>query len=112
MLINQLANEQAPAVRNKLADTLAELARDSLSRGQSWNELSSALFQCVASDNASIRESAFRVWSGVPVMLLDMPMDQLKPLFEQGLQDAHISVRILCFICLIITHHFSQHRSA
>lgn len=92
VLINQLANEQAPGVRNKLADTLAELARDSLSRGQSWNELSSALFQCVGNDAPAIRESAWRVWSGVPVMLMDMPMDQLKPLLTQGLQDAHTNV--------------------
>ncbi|TIB80440.1 ARM repeat-containing protein [Wallemia mellicola] len=94
VLINQLGTEQAQTVRNKLADTLAELARDSLSRGQSWNELASALFQCVANDQPFIRESAWRVWSGVPVMLMDMPIDQLKQLFTQGLQDADINVRL------------------
>ncbi|KAF9289191.1 hypothetical protein BGZ68_009889 [Mortierella alpina] len=89
-----LLNETNKSVRNKVCDTVAELARASISAAEmSWPEILPVLLECISS-KPELRESAFRILTAVPSLISSQPVDTLKTVFEKSLQDENLHVRL------------------
>ena len=90
LILTSLANEQETTVRHKVADLIAEVTQFA----EAWPEVRSALIQCCQAPSPSFRESAFRVFGSNPDVLGDSYSDQLRALFQSGLEDADTKVRL------------------
>ncbi|KAG0205651.1 hypothetical protein BGX28_002767 [Mortierella sp. GBA30] len=89
-----LLSETNRTVRNKVCDTVAEVARASTSSvEQTWKELLPVLLECI-STKPELRESAFRIIASVPSLISDQPVDHLNTMFEKNLQDENILTRL------------------
>jgi len=96
------ANESKAAVRNKVADAVAEIARqytdeDLLNPDGSkdtWPELLGALFQASQSTDASMRESAFRILETTPGIVERQHENVAYGVFEKGIKDESADVRL------------------
>jgi importin-5 len=99
-LLEGYENEAAVAVRNKLCDTIADVARDGqeedrmflyvegwLIQVEEWHELLNALFQSTKSPETAHRESAFRVFAALPTLVDISHADLLQSVFLAGLTD-------------------------
>jgi len=99
-LLEGYENETAVGVRNKLCDTIADIARDGqeenrmcpyveslLIRVEDWHELLNALFQSTKSVEAAHRESAFRIFAALPTLVDTSHSDVLQSVFLAGLTD-------------------------
>ncbi|KAF9578472.1 hypothetical protein BGW38_005703, partial [Lunasporangiospora selenospora] len=89
-----LSQEPNKSVRNKVCDTIAEMARASTSDDQPWPELLPALFECTKSPSAEHRESAFRIFTSVPNLISGQHVDILKSVFANSLRDENLQVRL------------------
>jgi importin-5 len=105
-LLEGFEQETVPSVRNKICDTIGDVAReeDANSRNipqmhslitEPWPELLNALFQSTKSAQPAHRESAFRVFAALPTLVDKQHIDLLKSLFLQGLQDPAPKVRFV-----------------
>jgi hypothetical protein len=99
-LLEGYEKETIVTVRNKICDTIADVAREEeeesstftfprilLISVESWPELLNALFQSTKSPEAAHRESAFRVFTALPTLVDKQHTDILKDVFLAGLQD-------------------------
>jgi hypothetical protein len=95
-LLEGYEKESVVAVRNKVCDTIADVARDDEEQSsmsfdgsniEPWNELLNVLFQSTKSPEAAHRESAFRVFAALPTLVEDEHAAVLKGVFLEGLQD-------------------------
>ncbi|KAF9978604.1 hypothetical protein BGZ73_001520 [Actinomortierella ambigua] len=89
-----LSQEPNKSVRNKICDTIAEMARACTLKEQEWPEILPALFECTKSPSAEHRESAFRIFTSVPNLISGQHVDILKSVFAQSLRDESITVRL------------------
>lgn len=92
-LLACFVKESVPTVRNKLCDTIAEIARSIYDCQGEWPELINVIFNAVNSPDESFRESVFRTITSLP-RLLSGQDSAVTPLFTTGLADPSIRVRI------------------
>ncbi|KAG0314219.1 hypothetical protein BGZ97_009502 [Linnemannia gamsii] len=89
-----LSQEPNKSVRNKVCDTIAEMARASTAKEQAWPEILPALFECTKSPSPEHRESAFRIFTSVPNLISGQHVDILKSVFANSLRDENLHVRL------------------
>ncbi|CAG8478858.1 3893_t:CDS:10 [Diversispora eburnea] len=88
-LLMSLSVEQDNTVRHKVCDAVSEVAKNSYLKGQKWGELLPALFEASKSPSAEHREAALRIFSAVPNIITDQPINIVKQVFSANLQDAN-----------------------
>ncbi|KAK8243541.1 armadillo-type protein [Phyllosticta capitalensis] len=114
-MLQCLEGEQSSAVRNKIGDAVAELARQYTEEGnvfsspqalkeqdpdgrrnigEAWPELLGALFKASQSPEPGQRENAFRIFATTPGIIEKQHEDTVLGAFTQGFKDDNISVRI------------------
>lgn len=89
-------------MRNKVADAVAEVARQYTDEQvlnpdgsrDTWPELLHALFQASQSPDAGMRESAFRIFETTPGIIEKQHEDAVQGVFERGINDSDASVRL------------------
>lgn len=94
VLLKGFVSQQVAAVRRKLADAIAEVAREDASPRGTWPDLIPNLFDCASSQESSLRECAFRVLSSCPEIIETNYIDRILLLFEAGFEDGDDEVRI------------------
>lgn len=90
--LHGFVSPQSNDVRHKLADAIAELAKEDVP-GE-WNELLPTLFEATKNPDPSFRESAFRIFAANPALFPLEHMEQLLPVYETGFADTEDDVRI------------------
>ncbi|PVV04701.1 hypothetical protein BB560_000793 [Smittium megazygosporum] len=84
-LLNSLENEQVPDVRNKVCDSISDFA------------YTEALLLCSSSPNPALRESAYRIFAGHPLILSEQDPSAVKNGFLNAFQDPenNASIQVL-----------------
>ena len=68
---------------------------------EKWNELLLRLIEASKTPSAEHREAALRIFSAVPNLLTDLPINEVKQVFSVNLQDVqNAAVRIKYIIIL------------
>ncbi|KAF2252589.1 ARM repeat-containing protein [Trematosphaeria pertusa] len=93
-LLQCLAKESDPSVRGKVADAVAELARQHTDENVPWPELLGALFQASQSSDPGQRETAFRIFSTTPGIIEKQHEEVVMTAFKGGFADSNTAVRI------------------
>lgn len=93
-LLQGFTSQQSNQVRHKLSDAISEVAKEDASPPGTWPELLPALFSASTSQDASFRESAFRVFSSTPELIDLSYINEILPVFKAGFGDANDDVRI------------------
>ncbi|KAJ3166468.1 hypothetical protein HDU88_003336 [Geranomyces variabilis] len=93
-LLESLRSEPDSATRRKIADTIAELSKHMLMKGETWNELLHAIFECAKSQSPDHKVSAFQIIAQVPGLIIDTEKSAMKRFYEAGLQDVSGEVRL------------------
>ncbi|KAK5130814.1 hypothetical protein LTR08_001648 [Meristemomyces frigidus] len=96
------ANEQRAPVRNKIADAVAEIARQYTDEvvpnpdgsRDTWPELLNALFQASQSPDVNMRESAFRILETTPGIIERQHEEVVLGVFQKGIKDEAAEVRL------------------
>ncbi|EMC99967.1 hypothetical protein BAUCODRAFT_30394 [Baudoinia panamericana UAMH 10762] len=102
MLLRCHAAEQATNVRNKIADAIAEVARQYVEdevlnpdgSRDTWPELLAALHHASQSPDAGMRESAFRIFESAPGIIERQHEAAVLDVFQRGLKDDAVEVRV------------------
>lgn len=96
ILLHSLLHEPSPVVRRRAVDAICDLANNSMARGRPWHALQAQSFSMAESADPSARESAFRVFSGSPNLVMDLQIESVLAVLQKGLQDQQsIEVRII-----------------
>lgn len=101
-LLQSHAAETKAAVRNKIADAIAEIARQYADEQvlnpdgsrDTWPELLNALFQASQSTDSTMRESAFRILETTPGIIEKQHENVVYGVFEKGIRDDDPEVRL------------------
>jgi len=101
-LLECLATESNSSVRNKVGDSIAEIARQYVDgdilapdgSNENWGELLGALFQASQSPEAGQREAAFRIFATTPGIIEKQHEEVVLGAFTKGFGDSEASVRI------------------
>jgi len=101
-LLQAYAAERSKAVRHKIADAVAEIARqytDDQIIGQdgsrdTWPQLLHALHEASQAPDASLRESAFRIFETTPGIIEKQHEDAIMAVFQKGVKDDDMNVKI------------------
>ncbi|CAG8558443.1 24474_t:CDS:10, partial [Racocetra persica] len=88
-LLMSLSVERENTVRHKVCDAISEVTKNFLFTGQKWDELLPALFEASKSPSAEHREAALRIFSALPNLITDQPIDIVKQVFSANLRDAN-----------------------
>jgi hypothetical protein len=88
-LLMSLSVERENTVRHKVCDAVSEVAKNSFLKGHKWNELLPTLIEASKIPSAEHREAALRIFSAVPNLLTDLPINDVKQVFSVNLQDAN-----------------------
>ncbi|KAG2182508.1 hypothetical protein INT43_007439 [Umbelopsis isabellina] len=86
-LLVSLSKETNESTRHKLCDTISEIAKTDLLKGEKWSQLMAALFECSRSPSAELREASLRIFTAVPDLISDQHNDALKGVFSASLAD-------------------------
>ncbi|KAL1301645.1 hypothetical protein AAFC00_005868 [Neodothiora populina] len=97
-----LASETMPSVRNKVADAIAEIARqytdehvmNSDGSRDTWPELLGSLFQASQSADAGQREAAFRIFATTPGIIEKQHEEVVLAAFTKGFKDTDVAVQL------------------
>ncbi|KAF4565293.1 hypothetical protein EYR36_001863 [Pleurotus pulmonarius] len=102
LLLHSLAHEPSPSVRPKSVDTVCDLANQSMNRGRPWHALQAQIFSMAQQGESGdailmpgavkpelLRESAYRVFTGCPNLVMDLQTDAVLSIFQRGLQDPY-----------------------
>lgn len=101
-LLECYAREQSKPVRHKIADAVAEVARQYTDEQiltpdgtrDTWPDLLNALYQASQSPDPSLRESAFRIFETTPGIIEKQHEDIISAVFQKGIKDEDMTVRI------------------
>ncbi|KAM3422465.1 hypothetical protein BST61_g2813 [Cercospora zeina] len=101
-LLQSYAGEQNKTVRHKIADAVAEIARqytDETIPGldgsrDTWPDLLNALYHASQSTDADVRESAFRIFEATPGIIEKQHEEAIIQVFQKGIKDEDMKVRI------------------
>ncbi|KAK5125268.1 hypothetical protein LTR85_000944 [Meristemomyces frigidus] len=96
------ADEPRTPVRNKIADAVAEIARQYTDEvipnpdgsRDTWPELLNALFQASQSPDVGMRESAFRILETTPGIIEKQHEEVVLGVFQKGIKDEAAEVRL------------------
>lgn len=92
LLLQGFTAQQTNNVRHKLADAIAEVAKDSTS---SWPELLPTIVQAASNPDKSFRESTFRMITTTPQIISNRDLDEgFLRMFHSGFEDPDDDVRI------------------
>ncbi|KAF9365094.1 hypothetical protein BGX34_011434 [Mortierella sp. NVP85] len=95
LFLESLSHETHQSVRNKVCDTIAEMARACIGNdGQAWPEILPVLFECAKSTSSDMRESAYRIFATVPSLIANQPVEFMKESFAGSLKDDSLHVRL------------------
>ncbi|KAF9428919.1 hypothetical protein BGZ94_000530 [Podila epigama] len=126
-LITALQKEDTKSARNKICDTIAEIARVAALKEESksplpfvpsttttilwdffefwtcqpWPELLPVLLNCATSTSAEQRESAFRIFTSVPHLAQGQQVENLSTVFSNCLKDPDSQVRLACLKAVV-----------
>ena len=92
-LLETLLSETDKAVRNKISDAVAEVARQYTEHGESWPDLLNVLFDLSMAPDAGKRETAFRVFTTTPAIIEKQHEEAVAQAFTKGFKDDSIAVR-------------------
>ena len=99
LLLHSLSHEPSAVVRRKSVDTITDLANNSMQRGRPWHALQAQAFSMTQSADAGLRESAFRVFAGSSMLVMDLQTDAVLRVLKGGLEDSQsIDVRPLIIV--------------
>ncbi|KAI9843310.1 MAG: hypothetical protein M1838_002697 [Thelocarpon superellum] len=93
-LLQCLNRESLPAVRYRVGDAVAEIARQYTDDGEPWPELLGVLFQASQSTDATQREGAFRIFATTPGIIEKQHEDTVLAAFTKGFKDDDVAVRL------------------
>ncbi|KAB5533577.1 armadillo-type protein [Coniochaeta sp. 2T2.1] len=93
-LLQTLVSESDKAVRNKISDAVAEVARQYTEHGETWADLLNVLFELSRAPDAGKRETAFRVFTTTPAIIEKQHEEPVAQAFSQGFKDDSIAVRL------------------
>lgn len=99
-LLQSFASETVPTVRNKVADAIAEIARQYTDEQvlnadgsrDIWDDLLAALFAASQSADAGQREAAFRIFATTPGIIEKQHEAVVLGAFTKGFKDTDVSV--------------------
>ena len=91
-LLETLNSETDKAVRNKISDAVAEVARQYTEHSESWSDLLAVLFQLSMAQEAGKRETAFRVFTTTPGIIEKQHEEAVAQAFIKGFQDDSVAV--------------------
>lgn len=106
VLLRGFVAPQSGTVRRKLADAIAEVAKEDCSPPGLWPSLLPTLFEAVTSQTASMRECAFRVFSSCPEIIDSDLVPKALSVFEAGFDDTEDDVRISA--CTAFVSYFRE----
>ncbi|KAJ3394051.1 Importin-5 [Lobulomyces angularis] len=94
-LLSSLSTEENLSVRRNLCDTIADLTKYMFQNGAlgTWPELLRTIFECTKSSSPNQRESAFRIISAIPALIVDEDQNVVKAVFRAALNDETLQVR-------------------
>ena len=75
LLLHSLSHEPSAVVRRKSVDTITDLANNSMQRGRPWHALQAQAFSMTQGPDPGLRESAFRVFAGSSMLVMDLQTD-------------------------------------
>ncbi|KAF1824854.1 ARM repeat-containing protein [Dissoconium aciculare CBS 342.82] len=101
-LLEAYVRETVKPIRHKIADAVAELARQYTDNEvlaadgsrENWADLLSALYQASQSPDVTLRESAFRIFEQTPGIIEKQHENIILEVFQRGLNDDSVDVRI------------------
>ncbi|TAQ88236.1 hypothetical protein B7494_g3439 [Chlorociboria aeruginascens] len=93
-LLEALASESIPSVRNKIGDAVAEIAREYSDNNEQWPEILGILFRLSISETSGQREIAYRIFATTPGIIEKQHEDTVLSAFTKGFKDADVSVRL------------------
>ncbi|KAH3682623.1 hypothetical protein WICPIJ_006412 [Wickerhamomyces pijperi] len=104
LLLSGFVAPQSNNVRHKLSDAIAEIAKDDVPG--SWDELLPTLFEATKNEDASFRESAFRIFTSNPSLIDLQYINEVLPVYHAGFEDSDDDVRIAT--CTAFVAFFQQ----
>jgi hypothetical protein len=93
-LLETLGAESDRNVRNKISDSVAEVARQYTENNDNWPELLGALFQLSQAPEPEKRETAFRVFATTPGIIEKQHEETVLQAFQKGFKDDAVQVRL------------------
>lgn len=105
LFLKGFVSAQSNNVRHKLADAIAELAKDDVPSGK-WEELLPTLFEATKNQDSSFRESAFRIFTTNPSLIDLQYINEVLPVYHAGFEDSDDDVRIAT--CTAFVAFFQQ----
>jgi hypothetical protein len=93
-LLEALGTESVTAVRNKIGDAVAEIAREYSDSKSQWPEILGVLFTLSISKDVGQREIAFRIFSTTPGIIEKQHEDTVLSAFTKGFKDDDTGVRL------------------
>ncbi|KUJ10726.1 ARM repeat-containing protein [Mollisia scopiformis] len=93
-LLEALGSESTNAVRNKIGDAVAEIAREYSDSKSQWPEILGVLFTLSISKEVGQREIAYRIFSTTPGIIEKQHEDTVLSAFTKGFKDEDVSVRL------------------
>ncbi|KAK3832761.1 MAG: importin subunit beta-3 [Linnemannia gamsii] len=90
-----LTQESDRSVRNRVCDTISELAHSTRTKLHPWPEVYPAVYNCTQSTTrADLREAGYRIMNSSPSLLSGQSAEAATALFNLGLQDGNLLVRL------------------
>ncbi|KAL3426413.1 hypothetical protein PVAG01_03204 [Phlyctema vagabunda] len=93
-LLEALGAEGTNAVRNKIGDAVAEIAREYSDNDGQWPEVLGALFTLSMSEQSGQREIAYRIFATTPGIIEQQHEDTVLGAFAKGFKDDDVKVRL------------------
>ncbi|KAI8924999.1 armadillo-type protein [Entophlyctis helioformis] len=93
-LLQALSNEANASVRNKICDTVSELASHMHDKGSYWSELVQASLHFASSPQPLLRQTTFQIMAGIPSLFVNESPATIRTIFVAGIQDADVEVRL------------------
>jgi importin-5 len=103
LLLRSLLHESSAVVKRRAVDTITDLANNSMSRGRPWHALQQQAFSMTQNEDATCRESAYRVFAGSPNLIIDLQPESVLAILQKGLED-HQSIEV----CVLFCHSFPR----
>ncbi len=95
IFLQGFGSTQSNGVRHKISDAIAELAKPNPTNKQDiWGEILPALFEASKNQDASLRESAYRIFSAIPELIDISLLGNIVPIFHAGFEDPSDDVRV------------------
>ncbi|KAG0283826.1 hypothetical protein BGZ96_011804 [Linnemannia gamsii] len=93
--LSALTQETDRSVRNRVCDTISELAHSTRTKQHPWLEVYPAVYACTQSKTRpDLREAGYRIINSSPSLLSGQSAEDAIALFNSGLADANLLARL------------------